>query len=331
MTDNIIVKNILFRVDTGTFIGLGHLSRCRSLMLGFIENTHCKFTILTNNIEQVEVFLKNIKVDIYELNTAFSDKLFDIAIVDILKIPMQEQFDIVKMSKIIVSIDDDGNGLFYQDILICPNLQKKTIPTTIQNFLHGNDYIILHPDFQKYCQINKNNSQKVKRVFICFGGSDPARLTKRITSILNKTDFCFNIHIVIGSAITWFDEILVQIDNDKRFLINKNLSNIAESMWQADIAIISGGTLLYESCSLGIPSVVICQNNDQNAEAILFKESIINLGVHDTISDTEIMHAIKKLSVNPSLRRKMSVSAKKLIPADGTSRIVQKILNFKRK
>ena len=137
-------------------------------------------------------------------------------------------------------------------------------------------------------------------------------------------------HVVLGAAFQWCDKVSALLNQDPRFLVSCNLPNMAKAFWRSDVAVISGGTLLYEACSLGVPSIVISQNQGQEEEAIRFQEAaaIINLGVNEAVSDEEIFDALRHLILSHSLRKTMSRSASQFVSADGTKRIVSSLLKL---
>ena len=87
---------------------------------------------------------------------------------------------------------------------------------------------------------------------------------------------------------------------------------------------------MYEACALGIPSLVISQNETQNDEASLFKKAgaIIHLGLNETVSDDEILNNFRELMIDSSLREAISASGPKLISVNGSERIVSDLVDY---
>lgn len=326
------IVSIYFRVDADKKIGLGHLSRCRSLMLGFLNFTGCRFSIESNNKEVVKKFISHFDFDLYDVGHSFKEELFDIVIIDLFNIRAQEKKHLESLSGLIVCIDDEGPGLSGQDVLIRPNLLNlpKVSKITSHYYWSGRDYIILHPDFAHQAHKKKNRSGKVKQLLVCFGGSDPGGLNLRVMSLLKKLKNCMKVHVVLGAEFSEGRKIASILKHDSRFLISHNISNMAQVLGNVDLALISGGTLVYEACSLGIPSVVISQNASQETESKICQAAgaVVSLGVNEAVSDDQISAALQELIEDDSLRQKLASNGPKIVSPNGTMRIVSKLLSY---
>lgn len=325
--------SICFRVDADEKLGLGHLSRCRSLMLAFLNVVECEFSFLSNNKEMVKKFISSNNFDFYDIYHSFKRRFFDILIVDVPDIANKDEYYLKELSDITVSVDDDGPGLDFQDILIRPNLLNLPKPSEISsnNYWSGRDYIILHPDFE--IQAHKKRSKKkqdIKNLFVCFGGGDPFGMTLRVIPLLKRISVPVAVHIVLGPAFLHVADVELMLNNDPRFSVVQNVSNMAGNLSSADIAMISGGTLLYEACCLGIPSVVLSQNKSQEIEAKICHKAgaAISLGLNETLSDNNILVALQQLLRDKFLRKKMVEEGPKIISPNGATCIVSKLLSF---
>lgn len=321
----------MFRVDADENVGLGHLSRCRSLMQSLSSLAECKFSVATNNEDVAKAFIPKLNFDLYDGNNSFENQSFDLAIVDVPDVANKKKgWHFQKLANLIACIDDEGPGLNCQDIFIRPNLFNLPKPLKIlsENYWSGRDYIILHPDFTHQAQQRKERNRELKELLVCFGGSDPCGLTLRIIPLLKKLDREITIHLVLGAAFRLWKEVLAELENESRFRITYNIPNMANALWKSDMALISGGTLLYEACSLGIPSVVICQNKSQDVEAAICDAAgaVINLGSNEAVSDDKILFTVQQIIKDVSLRENMGRKGKEIIPSDGTMRIASKLL-----
>ena len=332
-TGNII--SVYFRVDADEKLGLGHLSRCRSLMLAFLNVAEAKFSIATDNKEMVKKFIPNIGFDVYDINSHSKEQHFDIAIIDAPNINRREEGDLQKLSDLIACIDDEGPGLSCQGILIRPNLLNLPKPPSLSadNYWSGRDYIVLHPDFAIQACRRKSKNRKVKKLLVCFGGSDPRGLTLRVIPLLRELEMIGSIHIILGAAFPWGEEVKAKLNNDIRFSVNHNILNMAQSFWDVDAALISGGTLLYEACSLGIPAVVVPQNESQEAESKICHAAgaVVSFGVNEAMSDDRILVALQQLMEDDSLREKMSKQGPKIVSPNGAAHIVSRLLSYVKK
>ncbi len=322
--------SIVFRVDADEKLGLGHLSRCRSLMLTFADATLCRFAVVTNNPDLVRKFLPQVDVDFYAVPDIGRVGHADVAIIDVPDISYRAEESLRCLADLIVVIDDDGPGIPYQSILLRPNLLDLPLPVGIplSDYWSGRDYIMLHPDFRMLASQHKNRGKKAKELFVCFGGSDPGGLTLRAIPILKQIKQDMAIQIILGVAFVQMQAVIDMSRDDARFTVSQNIPDMAQRIRQADIALISGGTLLYEACALGTPAVIVSQNAPQSIEAGICAAAgaVIDLGDGRTATDEKILCALQKLLDDDGIRQSMIRKGPEVVPPDGVVYIVSKLL-----
>ena len=322
--------SVCFRVDVGRKLGLGHLSRCRSLMLAFSNLAACHFLVVTNDKELVGKFISGIDFDLYGKNSSFKNKHFDIGIVDVPGIATRKKEKFLEASGLIAAIDDEGPGLPEQDILIRPNLLDLPRPSKIakNNYWSGWECIILHPDVELQALRKRTVEKESSKLLVCFGGSDPCGLTLRVIPLLKKVANGMKVHVVIGSAFSRKKDVVSMIGRDSRFLLSVNVSNMGKTLRAADVALISGGTLLYEACALGVPSLVLSQNAAQDAEARVCRAAgaVLKLGLCTTVADEAISAGLERIVRNYSLRIKMASKGPRIVAPNGARRIASRLL-----
>ena len=326
---------ILFRVEATSELGSGHLMRCLALaekLKESISDIDITFITSTNTVgEQIKNYdyklinllpSKNMveKIGYYEKylkNTIF--------ITDIPGISEDYLKTIKKEVCLLVSIDDGSDIVFYSDILINPNFNPNINHSysSKTQYYSGAKYVILKKAFEKYAVKKKRIRREIKSLFICFGGSDKNNITQKIVNMVREMDI--NIIVVIGIM---YNELVKNIKGHRNIQIKRDAHNMDELIYDADLAIISGGTLLYETCTIGTPAIVICQNQEQNRESEFFAENnvTINLGIFDNINEDTAQNTILKLSSDYGIRQLLSKNAKQLIDGRGAERIVNIIL-----
>ena len=329
---------ILFRVEATPELGSGHLMRCLALAEKFrqlISNVYITFITSSNAVsEQVKSYdyklinlpsSKNMVEEIGYYEKYLKKAIF---ITDISDISEGYLKTLKKKVCLLVSIDDSSDTVFYSDILINPNLNPSINHSysSRTQYYSGAKYIILKKAFEKYAVKKKRLRRGVKSLFICFGGSDRNNITKKIVNMIREMDV--NITVVIGIMYPYYNELVKDIKEHVNIQIKRNAHNMDELIYDADLAIISGGTLLYETCAIGTPAIVICQNREQNRESEFFAENnaTINLGIFDNINEDTARNTILKLNSDYGTRQLLSKNAKQLIDGRGADRIVNIIL-----
>ena len=81
--DKAVKISIIFRVDADEKLGLGHLSRCRSLMKAMADAVPCEFTVLTNNPDVVRKFLSHVNFNVHAVTDMGRLQHADVVIIDV--------------------------------------------------------------------------------------------------------------------------------------------------------------------------------------------------------------------------------------------------------
>jgi len=330
--------NILFRVEATKEFGLGHLTRCLALADKFVElNDDVDITFITssNSVSEIanRIGFKVIHLPLYdnvagELNYYKSKLNKAIFVTDIPNIHESYLKALKKNNCLVVSLDDESDTVFHSDILIKPNINPNVshFYSSDTQYYEGAKYVILKKEFEKYAEKMKIRNEYPKSLFLCFGGSDNNNITRKIVNVVKKTNL--NSTVVIGSLYPYKDELLKSIEGYDNVDIKRDVNNIDEFIYNADLAIISGGTLLYETAAVGTPSIIICQNQDQNDESELFakNKAAINLGLFNRICEDVIRNTILGLMSDCNTRTLLIKNAKKFIDIKGADRIVKIII-----
>ena len=323
---------ILFRVNADAALGLGHVSRMRALMQALLSQAACRFAVVTNNKEIVRQLLSGMDFDLYGEGELTPAAHFDAAVVDVPD-PGAVKESFHEIADLLVCVDDNGAGLSGQDILIRPNLLGLPRPAGMAEERYWPGQIILHPDFAAKALLPIRKVSGARELFVCFGGSDPCGITLRAVNVLKRLDKEVRIRIILGAAFPWDEKLAPLLSREARFLVSRNIPDVAQVLQQADVALISGGTLLYEACALGVPSVVVCQNEEQRAEADVAHAAgaVINLGTNAKVLDENILSAVERLWTDAALREEMSSRGVSLVAADGAARLAARLLTYMRK
>jgi spore coat polysaccharide biosynthesis predicted glycosyltransferase SpsG len=136
-----------------------------------------------------------------------------------------------------------------------------------------------------------------------------------------------NLKIVLGSAFSGEKELQKGLEKlNLEYQIKKDVENMAELMWWADIAVIAGGgSSLYEIARMGTPGVVMSKVEHQMINAKRFAErgTVINLGFGNECSDEVITSAVEKLLSDYELRHEMSEKGMQLVDGQGRKRVLE--------
>jgi len=185
----------------------------------------------------------------------------------------------------IVNFEDDGEGAIKADLVINALLQKSKYDHTYS----GEDYYIASKTFMFYKPIEIR--EKVKRVFISFGGADPQSYTDRILKLVSKEEYRdYEFVIVLGRAKENVKE-LMRYNRLPNIEVLYNASNMPELMTSCDVAVTSRGRTGYELAMVGIPTISMAQNETEEKHGFMSHEngfSYIGLNPSDEIIESTL-------------------------------------------
>ena len=130
-------------------------------------------------------------------------------------------------------------------------------------YFYGPRYIILRKEFYEFKRKSKKPNDKVRKILLLFGGSDPLNLSSKVLDELLSLDTEFEINVLLGTGFIFFDElnqVLEKYPNKKENVgLYKDAKNVAELMYRADLAITSPGLSMFEALCVGTPVIAISQ------------------------------------------------------------------------
>ena len=167
----------------------------------------------------------------------------------------------------IINFEDDGEGAIKADIVINALLSRTDYP----HVYIGENYYIASKKFLFYNPIQIRD--KVENVFICYGGADPRNYTETILGIISKEQYKeYNFKIALGRAKYNVDE-LMKYNEYENIEVYYDVENMPGMMSSCDIAISSRGRTAYELATLGIPTIVISENEREKNHAFACNEN----------------------------------------------------------
>jgi len=343
---------LAFRVDASRALGLGHLTRCIALAEKFSEKTRCQVEFLTRRDELAEAFLRNRGWTVHWLGGPGQDEgealckpgfhaeiLFtDLRVADAGAIDRWKAF-----TDLLVSVDDDSPIYFSSDVLINPNanpeFHHRYAPST--EYYRGLEYIILRREVEAAKPVEIRDT--MKELLVCFGGSDPEDLTRKVCEMLQglpgrdlpgqgptepeALPTPERVRVVVGGGYS-HSTAWMQTLNGQRFRVERGVTEMLDLMRQADFAILSGGTLMYEACVLGLPAGIIAQNEEQAREARYFDhaQAVRFIGRSDENWRDQLPDLLARIRGSRKARSELAARGRSLLDGHGAARIVDLVL-----
>ncbi len=257
----------------------------------------------------------------------------DILLIDTYKVN-RAFFDVLAESGALLAYIDDLNAFAYPvHFLINGNITGDDYryepgePNEI--FLTGLEYNLIRSEFRDIAP--RTIRQVVKDIMITTGGTDPLDVVPEFCEeVLRNDDFQdIRVHVIVGGRFQNKAELKALEQRDKRIILYENVQFISKVMLQADIAVSSSGSTLYELAACGTPTIgfVIAENQLAIAEKMGNKGYIENFGWLDRSKISTLTECISKLACDVGRRTEMSARTQSMVDGKGANRVARMILD----
>lgn len=295
-------KRIAIVVDAYNEIGTSYIDRCLAIASKLVFH---EVLFLVNEHHQLGVDILS-KVNYAHRTYEDSNDLFKIlnkynphiVVNDLLDTSEEYISTLKEKGYFVVNFEDLGVGSELADVVF-DDLYEHDLGEL--NVFTGHKYFILRDEF--YYQPEKIITNEVKRVLISFEGVDSHNLTEKVIESIISTNYDGRIDIIVGLAYEGLEELISKYESNPLIQIYRNVSNISEFMFKADIIFTSANKSIYEICSLGIPTICLCQNNREESHAFVTRNNgFINLGLGELVGKQELTEEFINLVNDHELR-----------------------------
>jgi UDP-2,4-diacetamido-2,4,6-trideoxy-beta-L-altropyranose hydrolase len=343
-------RSVLFRVDGGNIysIAMGHLYRCLRIAGTLVKKDIRCYFIMKNYPEGIAL-VNSAGFEVEAIDPDISDiadgekvislamKLGAILFVD-LRTTKKALIDLANLKNILTVVYEDVH-----DEEIVPSILINPSPLILESgvyegisgktrILLGMNYIVLDPSVGNH--VRKTVSNEIRNVFVCFGGADPCNLSCRVARLLLERNDRFKILLVVGPGFGYAEELMsITRNNDalSRLEIIKNCSELAPIHSKCDAAMTAGGTMVYESIALRVPTFALPSIEYEAALVSLLKKKSLITGIEENvehIDDHVIRNEIDHFIAANSLRISQFENQKAIDLTGGTKRVVREIFQL---
>ena len=298
-------KKVAIIVNAFEEIGTGNMNRCLTIASKLVFNDVVFFLDEAHPLGIDMVNSYNYKYTIYDGFDNLFDKLEEynpeIVINDILDTNSEYILNLKSKGYFIVNFEDLGTGSEFADVVFDDlyehDLSQKNIFTSYK-------YYILRDEF--YFQPQKIITNAVNNVLIAFPGTDPNNLTEKVINAILSTNYEGRINVIVGIGYPDKEGLVAKIESNPSVQVYTNVSNISEFMFKADIIFTSSGRLMYDICSLGVPTICLCQDERELTHAFSSNTNgFINMGLGEPLEVTEVRDQFIELVNNYEKRLDM--------------------------
>jgi UDP-2,4-diacetamido-2,4,6-trideoxy-beta-L-altropyranose hydrolase len=167
--------------------------------------------------------------------------------------------------------------------------------------LLGPNFALLRSEFSEYRQksLERRAHPALRRLFISMGGSDPENETTKAVIGADISGIAWErVDVVVGSGYRAHTCLALAMERLPTSKLHIQTNEMAKLMAQADLAITAAGSITWEKCSLGLPSIVAETGDNQVPIARYGHQQgfLYNLGSSIKLHQSDYSEAILKMN-----------------------------------
>jgi UDP-2,4-diacetamido-2,4,6-trideoxy-beta-L-altropyranose hydrolase len=347
----------LFRVDSSSLIGSGHLMRCLTLAQALRDSAvDCQFICRPHDrhsaaLVQQQGFALILLPAITKQSSlptevtgyqswlgcteqqdaadciAEFDEVVDWLIVDHYALGAEFCTALRAHCQQILVIDDLANRLHDCDWLLDQNLlpdqhsrYQQLVPATCKLLL-GPQFALLRDEFYQ----TPNVARQAGRVLVFFGGNDPFQLTiKSAMAITHLSDVILHADIVISAQHPDRAQLEALCQSHPNIQLHVQCNHMASLMHQAQLMLGAGGSTHWERCICALPALVVtvAENQLPTTRHLHQLGACHWLGHADSITQSGLQQTLRDWLAHPDRLHDMAQRAKNLMAAGQGARTV---------
>ncbi len=319
-------KKIVFRANGYKELGMGHIYNCLTMARTMKE--HNIIFVTEKKYKQGADKLRSSGVKTYCISneSEIGDIIYefrpDIWVNDCLDTTMEYMKWLKERVKRVVTMEDLGPGSELADDVVNAVYERDYRP-----YVHsGWRFACLRDEFQN--SPAREFRREVKRVLIMFGGTDPSNynvllydVIKQIAERYNNITFDF----ITGIGYDHKKNGVISIP-ELKIEIHSDVKCVTDYMSDADIAFTSQGRTVFELAAMGVPSIVLAQNEREQTHTFAqMDHGFLNLGREEITPDV-VGNTLDWLINTPAIRKNMYDLMVCLPIREGLSRVKKIIL-----
>ncbi len=316
--------HVAIRVDAGGPIGVGHAMRCATLGAAFAGAGHRVTVVSTSLPDWVARRFREsgatieptapARVDVWIVDGyTLKDELSALAESGVAVVAIDDNHELpVAVSRVVVNQNLHATADLYSDV------GAETV------LLLGPDYAMIRGDVTSIDRSGRSGDGRT--VLVSFGGTDPAGLTLPVTRALLDVG---DVAVIIALGTDHPDRpgvasLVAQCADRAQF----DPGDLTAGLRAADVAVIGGGSTLWEVASLGIPAVaaVVADNQVAGTEAAQAAGFVVGIDVRTGRRHADdVTDAVLGLLDDDDRRRALAAAGRTLFDGRGADRVVATI------
>lgn len=333
--------NLLFRVDAGRSLGIGHVARCLTLAAELVacgakvafacrEMAGHQMTRIAAAGHAVFALPADAPDEMTALRAVLPQgAFFDWIIIDHYQLDAAWETAARQWARRIMVIDDLADRDHACDLLLDQNftasaaLYQARVPASCR-MLCGPSHALLRPEFRREPAML---ADPARRVLVSFGGFDQAGMTLKTLQALAGIEQV-SVQCIAGQSSPDLASLRALVEAHPGWQLLPFVEDLAERMAVATLFIGAGGGTTWERAALGVPSLCVSVADNQVANA----QALARAGVHLYLGDAQqvtveaLRQAIVGLLDNAPLRQHFAARSRQLVDGQGARRVALVLL-----
>jgi UDP-2,4-diacetamido-2,4,6-trideoxy-beta-L-altropyranose hydrolase len=341
------MESLVIRADASTKMGTGHLMRCLALGQAWqdaggevIFITACQNEALLNRLKLESFDVHKIAAPHPDpadldytkgiLNTHSNTWL----VLDGYHFDKDYQKKVKKEGHRLLVIDDMAHlKHYYAGIVLNQNLHAEQLHYSCEpdtNLLLGSRYVLLRREFLKWEDWQREIPEVAKKVLVTMGGVDAKNHTSSVVKALQQIDVPgLEVTVVIGTNNPYADVLEAAAGQSSvPISIVRNVKNMPQLMAEADAAICSAGTTVWELAFMGVPTIAVAITSIEEylIDGLCKNGLFASLNWVNSFSEVQLADPLKKLIMDREARHNISQLGRKFVDGCGCDRVIKHLL-----
>ncbi len=339
------MAGVLFRVDAGPGVGLGHLQRCLSLASALRERgAECAFVTppAESSAERIAAFgfqREPVRAwtswgpeDLAQTRSAAGRHEWTTVVVDSGRKGPEYLQGLRDAGLSVCAVEDLAPFPFPCQLVVNGDAHAQRLRYRSSSgdtrFLLGPEYAVLRQEFWEVP--DRRARSRIGKVLITLGGADPQNLMPPLLRVIGELPVPLEITAIIGPYFEHPDQVKAaagSIPSAVRWVTDP--TSVRALMEEADLAVSAAGQTLYELARVGCPTVAFTMGPDQVEQLEAITQAGCALSVGDSREGdlcARVREALTALLSEAPLRAAMTEAGRRLVDGQGAHRVAQAVL-----
>ena len=192
--------------------------------------------------------------------------------------------------------------------------------------LAGTRFCLLRREFLRWRNWRREIPALGSRILVALGGSTPFATGAKVMEAINGIELpgLHAVFVIGGSTPDAGALERVAATSRGKISIRKDVSNMAMLMSESDVAVSAAGSICWELCLLGLPSVLIdlAENQTPVALALQRRQCALYAGSAEELSPQRLAKMLSATLKSQEERKFLSNRCRELVDGNGAERVI---------